>query len=110
MQDSAAWDETVVNQAAYDEPIYSWESILHCKACGYEPYNVDEMIAHCAKEGSPYESKYIQVQTGTQHHDAVTHVVHHDATGHYETVVTGQQWVQDSVAYDETMCTLPFYD
>lgn len=29
------------------------------------------------------------------------HTVHHDATGHYETVVTGQQWVQDSVAWDE---------
>ena len=28
--------------------------------------------------------------------------VHHDATGHYETVVTGQQWVQDSAAWDET--------
>ena len=27
--------------------------------------------------------------------------VHHDATGHYETIVTGQQWVQDSAAWDE---------
>lgn len=30
--------------------------------------------------------------------------IHHDATGHYETVVTGQQWVQDSAAWDETVC------
>ena len=29
------------------------------------------------------------------------HTVHHDATGHYETVITGQQWVQDSAAWDE---------
>ena len=29
------------------------------------------------------------------------HTVHHDATGHYENVVTGQQWVQDSAAWDE---------
>lgn len=27
--------------------------------------------------------------------------VHHDATGHYETVITGQKWVQDSAAWDE---------
>lgn len=31
--------------------------------------------------------------------------VHHDATGHYETVVTGQQWVQDSAAWDEQVVT-----
>lgn len=29
------------------------------------------------------------------------HTVHHEATGHYENVVTGQQWVQDSAAWDE---------
>jgi cell division septation protein DedD len=104
VQDSAAWDETVVDQAAWDEPIYSWDAILHCKYCGYETYNVDDMIVHCASEGSTYESRAFKVQTGTQHHDAVTHVVHHDATGHYETVVTGQQWVQDSAAWDETVC------
>lgn len=27
--------------------------------------------------------------------------VHHDATGHYQTVVTGQQWVVDQAAWDE---------
>ena len=104
VQDSAAWDETVVDQAAWDEPIYSWKGILHCNGCGYESYDDDDMIAHCASEGSTYKTRYFQAQTGTQHHDAVTHVVHHDATGHYETVVTGQQWVQDSAAYDETVC------
>ena len=103
VQDSAAWDETVVDQAAWDEPIYSWKGILHCNGCGYESYD-DDMIAHCASEGSTYKTRYFQAQTGTQHHDAVTHVVHHDATGHYETVVTGQQWVQDSAAWDETVC------
>lgn len=104
VQDSAAWDETVVDQAAYDEPIYSWDAILHCKACGYETYDALDMITHCANEGSTYESRAFKVQTGTQHHDAVTHVVHHDATGHYEPVVTGQQWVQDSAAWDEKVC------
>ena len=104
VQDSAAWDETVVDQAAWDEPLYSWKGILHCNGCGYESYDDDDMIAHCASEGSTYKTRYFQAQTGTQHHDAVTHVVHHDATGHYETVVTGQQWVQDSAAYDETVC------
>lgn len=28
--------------------------------------------------------------------------VHHEATGHYQTVVTGQQWVVDQAAWDET--------
>ena len=104
VQDSAAWDETVVDQAAWDEPIYTWKDVHVCKNCGYQTDDIQAIGEHCFAEGSTYKTLEYQVQTGTQHHDAVTHVVHHDATGHYETVVTGQQWVQDSAAWDETVC------
>lgn len=40
----------------------------------------------------------IQIQTGSIHHDAETTIVHHDAIGHYETVVTQAAW-------DETVTT-----
>ena len=104
VQDSAAWDETVVDQAAYDEPVYTWMPLFICNDCGYQTSNGDDMAEHSIDEGHTYYNAPYQVQTGTTHHDAVTHVVHHDATGHYETVVTGQQWVQDSAAWDETVC------
>ena len=103
VQDSAAWDETVVDQAAYDEQVNSGR-VAVCNECG-QTFNSDEEwfihddIAHDGEGGYHPAPKYVTV-----HHDAVTHVVHHDATGHYETVVTGQQWVQDSAAWDETVC------
>ena len=97
VQDSAPYDETVVDQAAYDEPIYTWMPRFVCKACGYTTDDIQDIGEHCFKEGSTYYNDPYQVQSGTQHHDAVTHVVHHDATGHYETVVT-------QAAYDETVC------
>lgn len=98
VQDSAAWDETVVDQAAYDEPIYTWMPLLVCNdpSCGFQTSSVQEMGEHAIETGHTYHNAPYQVQTGTQHHDAVTHVVHHDATGHYETVVT-------QAAYDETV-------
>ena len=85
----------VQDTAAYDEPVYTWMPRLVCKKCGYTTDDVDDMIIHASDEGSTYYNDPYQVQTGT---------IHHDATGHYETVVTGQQWVQDSAAWDETVC------
>ena len=93
VQDSAAWDETVVDQAAWTEPGYQI-----CNGCGYKTTSDADIAEHCGDEGSTY--RYV----ASVYHPAVTHTVHHDATGHYETVVTGQQWVQDSAAYDETVC------
>ena len=104
IQDSAAWDETVVDQAAYDEPTYTTVGVFVCKGCGFSSSDENAFFTHVENEGSTYYVRGQQVQTGTVHHDAVTHVIHHDATGHYETVVTGQQWVQDSAAWDETVC------
>lgn len=113
VQDSAAWDETVVDQAAWDEPIYENQpvyeehSYLVCKLCGFETTNdgalTDHMYEHVMNGENPSSTTVTkknqtgtkQVQTGTKHHDAVTHVVHHDATGHYENKQTGTRWVVD---------------
>lgn len=46
MQDSAAWDETVVDQAAYDEPVYTWMPLFICKDCSYQTSNGDDMAEH----------------------------------------------------------------
>ncbi len=97
VQDSAPYDETVVDQAAYDEPIYTWMDKDVCNAGDYETTDINAMWDHVEAIGHTFKTVEYQVQTGTQHHDAVTHVVHHDATGHYETVVT-------QAAYDETVC------
>ena len=93
VQDTAAYDETVVDQAAYNDPGY-----YKCNYCGYTTSDINDIYDHCEQDMGTFSHI-----AGT-YHPAVTHTVHHDATGHYETVVTGQQWVQDSAAYDETVC------
>ena len=88
----AAWDEQVLSQAAYDEPVYDIQEV--CNVCGYVyPLDVDFNDAyyyHAVVDPGDGGGYYmVQVQTGT---------VHHDATGHYETVVTQAAW-------DETVTT-----
>lgn len=102
-EDSAAWDETVITKAAYDEPVYSWLPV--CNVCVYQfpaGGGFDAISYHQTVDpgcGGGWHD--VQVQTGSVHHDAVyntvhhdaeTNVVHHDATGHYETVVTKEAW------------------
>ena len=109
VQDSAAWDETIVTKEAWDEPVYVWSAV--CNVCGYhfpldatsDDIGYHEMVdPGCG--GGWYD---VQIQTGTVHHDAETTVVHHDAeyttvhhdaTGHNEKVV-------DQAAWDETVTT-----
>lgn len=104
VQDSAAWDETVVDQAAWDEQVDTGKGVLVCGMCHRTFNSAREVIEHIADDHDGYGNYWVEPVYQTVHHDAVTHVVHHDATGHYETVVTGQQWVQDSAAWDETVC------
>jgi hypothetical protein len=92
VQDTAAYDETVVDQAAYNDPGY-----YKC-VCGYTTSDINDIYDHCEQDMGTF------FHVAGTYHPAVTHTIHHDATGHYETVVTGQQWVQDSTAYDETVC------
>ena len=64
---------TVVDQAAYDEPIY--ESHQVCKVCskdfGKGENATVEAINHSVDTGHSYHSTSVKV--GTKHHDAITH-------------------------------------
>lgn len=104
VQDSAAWDETVVDSPAWDEQVDTGEGVVVCNQCGQQFNSVREWDYHHYTADNGLGGYYVAVKYTTVHHDAVTHVVHHDATGHYETIVTGQQWVQDSAAWDEQGC------
>ena len=112
VQDSAAWDETVVTKEAWDEPQLEWCDI--CNECGHvfragEDINV-HMGAGC---WSSWHAEWVQVGTvhhdaettvvhheavyDTVHHDAETTVVHHEATGYNEQVVDQAAWDEDVV-------------
>ena len=134
VQDSAAWDETVITKAAwdeqvlvqdaydenvmisdaYDEPVYDWVDI--CNECGHKFLDPsDDIDVHMgAGCWSSWHAEWIQV--GTTHHDAVYQTIHHDAvyqTVHHEaetTVVhhdaTGHnEQTVDQAAWDETVIT-----
>ena len=82
--DATGHYDKVVDQPAWDEPIYETRAI--CNGCGASFKTVDEVIEHLAMSGC--SGYYVdEVQTGT---------IHHEAT--YKDV-----WVQDSPAYDK--CT-----
>lgn len=108
-EDSAAWDENVLVQAAWDEPIIAEVDI--CNVCGYvypigasgDDYDYHALVN--PGDGGGWYTEARQVGTthhdavyNTIHHDAVYQTVHHEATGHYETVV-------DQDAWDETVTT-----
>ena len=93
--DAVKQTQTVVDQAAYDEPVYSTRSVTKwvCNNITYNSY--EEMYAAVHVDG--YADKFFfttpqveeQYQSGTKHHDAVTH---------QEQVVVQQ-------AYDEQVLT-----
>ena len=64
---------TVVDQAAYDEPLY--ESHQVCKVCnkdfGKGENATVEAINHSVETGHSYHSTSVKV--GTKHHAAITH-------------------------------------
>lgn len=88
----------VVDKEAYDEPVY--DSHYVCKVCGYDAGKDGDAIGdHSIETGHSYTVK--KVQTGTKHHDAVTHQETRTVTvtpAYDETVVVKQ-------AYDETVTT-----
>ena len=134
VQDSAAWDETVITKAAwdeqvlvqdaydenvmisdaYDEPVYAWVGV--CNECGHKFLDPNEDIGDHMEAGcwSSWHGEWMQV--GTTHHDAVYQTVHHEAT--YQTVhheaettivhhdATGHnEQTVDQAAWDETVIT-----
>ncbi len=83
VQDSAAWDETVVTG-----------SVVVCNGCDGHFNTYDEWWNHAGSYASQNDWSH-----GAYHTIPTTSVVHHDATGHNET-----KWVQDSAAWDEQVC------
>ena len=134
VQDSAAWDETVITKAAwdeqvlvqeaydenvlvqeaYDEPVYARVEV--CNACGHAFLDPNEDINEHMAAGCWSSWHGENMQVGTTHHDAVYQTVHHDAT--YQTVhheaettvvhhdATGHnEQAVDQAAWDETVIT-----
>ena len=108
-----AWDENVLVQDAWDEPTYSWVEI--CNACGHV-FSAGERVGDHMEAGCWSSWHNEQRQTGSVHHEAVYNTVHHDpvySTVHHEaetTVVhheaTGHnEQVVDQEAWDETVTT-----
>lgn len=77
--------ETVVVQAAWDEPIYKNRVVC---GCGDIFTDVNEWGQHSI-DGCPYSYSILPVLVETKHHEAVTE----------------QQWVEDKAAWDETVVT-----
>lgn len=88
-----AGTETVVDEPAWDEPVYEW--ICECNECGAQFDSSNDAIEHTLIEhgGASYSNREIQVDT--IHHAAVTH----------EEPVYEDQWHEDSPAYDEEVTT-----
>ncbi len=86
VQDSAAWDETTTRE------------VVVCNGCQEEFNTYQEWVNHCNAYLLKGDNKH-----GSYHPYTYYNTIHHDATGHYENV-TSQQWVQDSAAWDETVC------
>ncbi len=93
---------TVVDKEAYDEPVYGY--VIGCKVCDKTwektEAGLNEAINHSCDTGHSYTNNK-KVQTGTNHHDAVTHQETKTVTvtpAYDETVVVKQ-------AYDETVTT-----
>lgn len=79
--------ETQVVKEAWDEPVYETQAKTICNQCGAD---ITGIIDQHAQEsgytcGRSYRIDYVQVQTGTQHHDAEIK----------------QVWVQDTAPYEQ---------
>ena len=86
-------NEQYVEQEAWDEQVttyedYAWDC---CNVCGADITN--NVIEHEKAHALAYEGGGHHIEYGTR---PVTTTVHHEA-------VYGTRWVQDSVAYDETV-------
>lgn len=80
VEDSAAWDEQV--------PIYDEVEVSVCNVCGAEITGNEAPHAKThalAGEGGGHHNDYRSVLVGYE-------AVHHEATGHYETVENGGHW------------------
>lgn len=80
VEDSAAWDEQV--------PIYDEVEVSICNVCGAEitGNEAPHAKAHAlAGDGGGHHNDYRSILVGYE-------TVHHEATGHYETIENGGHW------------------
>ena len=110
---SEAWDEQVLIRDAYEEPIYQWVPV--CNICGYQfPLGTtgDQLEYHIFDyPGCGGGWHDIQIQTGSTHHDAVYQTVHHDAvyqTIHHDTETTVIH--HDSIGHNEQVIDQAAWD
>lgn len=87
-----AYDEKVIDQAAYDETIehpaeYKTVPAVQCNGCHEVFLSMEALRAHpCGSDGYGETTAKQEVKgpwTETKHHDAVTHTVHHDEEGYW---------------------------
>ena len=75
--DKEAWDEKVAIATVYV-----------CNGCGQEFLSKDDWWKHAmtylGQGDDKHGSNHTYMQYKTIHHDAVTHIVHHESTGHNE--------------------------
>lgn len=94
VQDTDAYDETVVEQAAWDETVSVKTGTQYICHCGQIFNSYNDWLYHSGQmeaigdqgpdgKGHGYTAKDTYTNS-TIHHDAITHVVHHEATGHNE--------------------------
>lgn len=89
-----AWDETVIDQAAYDETIahpaeYKTVPAVECHGCGGVFTSADAYLSHpCGDDYGTTTTTAKQMTkdawTETKHHDEKSHVVHHDEEGYWK--------------------------
>lgn len=102
--DAVYEDKWVEDSPAWDEPVYEDRVNYVCNNCGWSTTSYDDIHAHgkahaLAGEPSGYSDIPTQVQTGT---------IHHEATGHTESVLVKEAWDEQKLvkeAYDETVVT-----
>lgn len=82
--------ETVVDEAAWDEPVYDGKCV--CSECGYSTFSESDIVNHIA-DVHDFDASYgvVSEQVDTIHHSAVTH----------EEPVYEDRWVVDSAAWSE---------
>lgn len=87
-----AYDEKVIDQAAYDETIEHpeegyWADAVECRICKQIFFSNEDLLAHpcggrsCGSTQAWKKTK--DAWTETKHHDEKSHVVHHDEEGYW---------------------------
>lgn len=103
--DAVTTQQWVQDTAAWDEQVDTGKGVAVCGNCGRKFNSAREVGEHIQTDHDGYGNYWVE---------PVYETVHHDATGHYETVVTqaaydeqvpsGTKTVVDQAAWDETGC------